>query len=195
MVERYRQLLFVPVQQDAVLDSTLLASALAGLGFIGKQIATQWPQRFYIGDRFLQHLNFMGCAPALEFVPADASRPDWSAFTFISLHDPWPTSRCLIDPMMAKPVCPQCGKRHALTEQVQLYLEMTLTCPHCQTHANLAKWDWREFGGCGRQFISIVNVYPKEALPTEDLLRQLHEVTRLEWRYFYMHGSLLDDSL
>ena len=95
---------------------------------------------------------------------------------------------------MAKPVCPQCGKRHALTVDTQLFVDMTLSCPHCQATAALDEWDWREFGGCGRQFFSIVNVYPKEALPTEDLLQQLHEVTGFAWRYFYIHDGLLDDT-
>ena len=194
MTKHYRQLVFVPVQQDAVMDAPSLAAALSGLGVTGKPINAQYPLRFYIGDKFLLHLNFMGCAPALEFVPTDASQPDWSAFTFISLHGPWPASRCLIDPLMAKPVCPWCGKRHAPVEQGQLFADMTLTCPHCQARAPVPEWDWREFGGCGRQFISIVNVYPKEALPTEDLLTQLHEVTQLEWRYFYIHDSLLDET-
>jgi hypothetical protein len=194
MAEPHRQLVFVPAQQDAALDTALLVSALDELGVTGKQIADQWPLRFYIGDKFLLHLNFMGCAPALEFTPRDASRPDWSAFTFLSLYDPLPKSRCLIDPMMAKPACPQCGKRHALTDHSRLFVDMTSSCPHCHAIAPLDEWDWREFGGCGRQFFSIVNIYPKEALPTEDLLRQLHEVTRLEWRYFYLHGSLLDET-
>jgi len=194
MAEPHRQLVFVPVQQDAALDTAPLVAALDELGVMGKQIDEQWPLRFYIGDKFLLHLNFMGCAPALEFAPPDGSRPDWSAFTFISLHGPLPAPRCLIDPLMAKPVCPQCSKRHALTDHAQMLIQNRLSCPHCQATASLDEWDWREFGGCGRQFFSIVNVYPKEALPTEDLLRQLHEVTQLEWRYFYLHGSLLDET-
>lgn len=193
MTESHRQLVFVPVEQAAALDIASLLAALDELGLTGKRIADQWPLRFYIGDKFLLHLNFMGCAPALEFAPPEASQPDWTAFTFISLHTPLEKSRCLIDPMMAKPVCPQCGKRHALSNHAQLFVDMTLRCPHCQAVAGLDAWDFREFGGCGRQFFSIVNVYPKEALPTEDLLRQLHEVTQLEWRYFYVHGSLLDE--
>ena len=193
MTDAYRQLLFVPSQQDAQLEQAVLANTLSALGLIGQQINAHWPQRFYIGDRFLLHLNFMGCAPALEFVPNDTNLPNWSTFTYISLYGPWLAARCLIDPMMAKPACPHCGKRHALADHARLFIDMALACPHCQTTAPIEKWDWREFGGCGRQFFSIVNVYPKEALPTQDLLNQLQEVTQLEWRYFYVHAELMDE--
>jgi len=52
--------------------------------------------------------------------------------------------------------------------------------------------NWREFGGCARTLISLVNVYPKEAMPTENLLLQLEEQTQTAWRYFYYFGPLIN---
>ena len=98
---------------------------------------------------------------------------------------------------MAKPQCPVCNKRTALHPgQVQTYIDKSksqFSCPHCQQQSNLCELNWREFGGCARTMISIVNVYPKEAIPTDSLLLQLEEQTQITWRYFYYHGSLINE--
>lgn len=192
MSERYRQLVFRPAQPEASLVQTELVDILTGLGLIGEVVSPSQPRRYYIGERFLQYLNFMGCAPALEFEPAAKSAPDWSAFTFIHLPAVSTSVRCFVDSMMAKPTCPHCNKRHAMATQAQPQTEAMMQCPKCEHQARWQDWDWREFGGCARQFISIANVYPKEALPTESLLQHLREKTNFSWRYFYIHDVLPD---
>jgi len=174
------------------LPSPALAAALTELRLIEAAVSPQWPQRYYIGERFLQYLSFMGCAPALEFKPQEPDSPDWSTFTYVSFTSPLPLPRCYIDTMMAKPLCPHCGKRHACSAQLPGQISEQLICPKCLQGATLDQWDWREFGGCARQFISVVNVYPKEAIPTDSLLQDLAEKTQLRWRYFYLNDVLLD---
>ena len=190
MTRQYRQLILHPEGLNETLTTDALAGTLAELEVIGMTISPQWPHRYFIGEKFLQYLSFMGCAPALEFKPPDLNKPDWSSFTYVGLTTPTTTARCLIDTMMAKPACPHCGKRHAV---VNSHITDAVICPKCQQSANIEAWDWREFGGCARQFISVVNVYPKESIPTDTLLQHLHEKTQLSWRYFYINDALLDE--
>lgn len=189
MSKQYRQLVLCPIGEKDTVTLSQLTMVLSGLGLIADRISEQWPHRYYIGERFLQYLSFMGCAPALEFKPVDLHNPDWSTFTFVSFTSPLQTTRCYIDTLMAKPRCPRCGKRHALASGT---VNAMLTCPKCGQAASPAEWDFLEFGGCARQFISIVNVYPKESLPTDTLLQHLHDKTQLHWHYFYLHHELLD---
>ncbi len=190
MTSQYRQLVLHPVGLEDALTANALAAVLAELDVIGETISPQWPHRYFIGEKFLQYLSFMGCAPALAFKPADVHNPDWSGFTYVGLTTPTTAVRCFIDTLMAKPVCPHCGKRHAVTAG---RVAQTVTCPKCQQSAHVQAWDWREFGGCARQFISVVNVYPKESIPTDTLLQHLYEKTQLQWRYFYINDALLDE--
>ena len=194
MSSRYRQLVFYPAQPQASLPPASLAKSLTSLGLIGEPVCADWPHRYYIGDKFLQYLNFMGCAPAVEFIPANSHQPDWSSFTYIYITAQLQLVRCLIDTMMAKPVCPNCGKRHACHAQDTEFLSEQLRCPKCQQSAPLAEWDWREFGGCARQFVSVVNVYPKEAIPADSLLQQMSTQTQLSWRFFYINEALQDET-
>ena len=192
MTSHYRQLVLTPTSSRETLPSLDLAAALTELRLIDAAVSPQWPHRYYIGERFLQYLSFMGCAPALEFKPKDPDSPDWAAFTYVSFTLPLRLPRCYIDTMMAKPRCPHCGKRHACSAQMLTQTSELLVCPKCQQSATLEQWDWREYGGCAQQFISIVNVYPKEAIPTESLLQDLFALTHLHWRYFYINNGLLD---
>jgi hypothetical protein len=190
MTRQYRQLVLCPGGETQAVAPAQMVSTLHDLGVIADRVHPQWPHRYYIGERFLQYLTFMGCAPALEFSPADHAQPDWTAFTYVCVAPPMEAMQCYIDTQMAKPLCPHCGKRHVLSNNV---LTEQLTCPKCEKSAALDLWDFREFGGCARQFVRIVNVYPKESLPTESLLQHLYTKTQLHWRYFYINDGLHDD--
>jgi len=189
MSRQYRQLVLCPRGDEQSISETVLTTALAELGMLGERISQTWSHRYFIGDRFLQYVSFMGCAPALEFRPTDPGAPDWSGFTFISVTPAFASERCLVDTQMARPRCPHCGKRHVMNNVTPCD---SLTCPVCGQVSRLNAWDFREFGACARQFISIANVYPKESIPTETLLQHLYEKTQIHWRYFYINDELLD---
>lgn len=185
------------------MPSSKLQAVLEKLGMIGDAIDTIGDatddQRFYVGNHFLQHISFMGCAPAVEFVPPDREQvsngqpekpTSWDQFTFIVLPEPFNEPNWLADLEMAKTTCPQCGKRFSQSAEYIDELAANLTCPHCYFQAPVCEFNWREYGGCARTMISIVNVYPKEAIPSGNLLNQLKELTEVAWRYFYINGPL-----
>jgi len=203
MTAPFRQLIlcphdpqWIPPIGDNQLD---VEAVLRSVGLIATQVDSSYLERYSIGEQFLQHVNFMGCAPAVEFVPDKEQALNdaqyWHQFTFVHIPPVMTKPGWYADVTLAKPQCPQCHKRTAL-KVGQMYIDENksqFSCPHCQQTSNVCDLNWREFGGCARTMISIVNVYPKEAIPTENLLLQLEKQTQIAWRYFYYHGQLISN--
>ena len=201
MADSFRQLILCPQIPEFSVASVDLLAALDQIGLTGPGIGADVDsahgkkgQRFLVGQHFLQHISFMGCAPAIEFSPPEGGGASkitgWDQFTFVYLPAGSGHALWLADIDMARPVCPACKRRIPRSGD---YIDATgalLTCPHCQNKAAVCEVDWREFGGCAKTMISIVNVYPKEAMPSENLLNQLSKRTNVAWRYFYINGSL-----
>ena len=195
MATVFRQLVLCPSDPAWVPASrAALITLLQQLGVLGEPLVAVVPDRFLIGDAFLQLFSFMGCAPSIEFTPKDPGKIDWREFVFIHLSSTAAQPRWLADRDNAKPACPHCQRRTRDWMQHYHASDAVLTCPHCQRTDSVCRWRWFDAGGCARQFVSIVNVYPKESLPTDTLLSQLQEATGVTWQYFYMHDSLLTDS-
>jgi len=211
MSKFYRQLVLCPQDPHWVLGANEkerqgnigIEQVIRSVGLIAGQIVTSQAGRFYIGERFLQHINFMGCAPAVEFESNGEldvnGEPDWQQFSFIHIPPVLDQPAWYADLTMAKPQCPACNKRTALNvNQAVNYFDVDKSyycCPHCEQQTKVGDINWREFGGNARTLISIVNVYPKEAIPTENLLVQLEEQTQIAWRYFYYHGPLINTTI
>lgn len=167
-----------------------MVASLQQLGVIAQPVTADDASRYLIGEAFLQLFSFMGCAPSIEFMPPHSERPDWDSFVFIHLSSVTEQARWLVDHDSAKPACPHCQRRtrdwmsHYQPESALIH------CPHCQQLASVCDWRWYDAGACARYFISIVNVYPKEAMPTEALFEQLQQTTGVAWQYFYWQGPL-----
>jgi len=207
MPDSFRQMILCPELADFTLTPCELQTVLTQLGLIGDAIDTSGETtrdtteapRFYVGVHFLQHISFMGCAPAIEFVPPDDEQTHtgeteasthWHQFTYIVLPQPFNKPVWQADLEMAKPACPECGKRIPRPAEYIEGSAVSLSCPHCQSQASVCEYNWREFGGCAKTMFSIVYVYPKEAIPSSNLLNRLEEHTKVSWRYFYINGPL-----
>jgi len=193
----YRQLILCPEDPNWIASSfEELQYQLSEIGLLGEKFAEiahegRTNQQHYVGDNFLQHINFMGCAPAVEFQPLDGDVGNLESFTFVHLVEAYEQPKWLAELMMAKPACPNCKKRFANSEQhLDLQTQM-LTCPHCNTESDAALYNWKEFGGAARTLVSIVNAYPKETIPSSNLLIQLQQSTGTNWHFFYYLGDLL----
>jgi len=190
----YRQLLLCPSARTWIPPSrTEFVVSLQKGGVLGQAAGDPSAGRFYIGDAFLQLFSFMGCSPSIEFQPRDSAQPGWDEFVFIHLSPVQAQPLWLVDRSMAKPACPHCQRR--TRDWAEHYQETTqsLRCPHCQQTETVCEWRWYDAGGCARQFISIVNVYPRESIPTDTLLSQLQDDTGVPWHYFYLNAPLLND--
>ena len=191
----YRQLVLCPDDDTWVPASRPeFVAMLRQEGVVGALIGETARECFLIGDAFLQLFSFMGCAPSIEFQPGDSATIDWQGFVYVQLSPVQTQPRWLADRDMAKPACPHCQRRSRDWLRHFMKEDGLLHCPHCQRSEAVCRWRWFDGGACARLFLSVVNVYPKESLPTDTLLSQLEQATGVAWKYFYMQAPLLTES-
>ena len=188
----YRQLILAPLLADwQIADSSGWLAKLVQCGLIGRRVDHAEPTYFRIGEQFLQYFSFMGCSPAVEFEPASDGDIDWHNFIFIHIPETLPEVKWLADEQTAKPACPLCHKRTRDWSDALQMEQLLIQCPNCSESAPVCDWNWHDSGGCARQFICIVNVYPREAIPSDHFLKLLADVCGIEWRFFYVNAPLL----
>ncbi len=155
----------------------LLAEASANLG----------PNHYLIGDNFLQYVSFLGCSPYLKVYPEHADDTDYcSAY----IPDKTQAVRFLANKQVTAPRCPTCKRsiqpEYNLVEAWQKDKNNSaIQCQYCNTTSTLYELDWRKNAGFFNFAIAISNIFPKEAIPSQDLLDWLQDISGYEWRYFY----------
>ena len=164
-----------------------LGQQLRKLGLIGEQ----WrDNRYLTGDRFLQLITFMGCAPRLQLEPpADGSEH----FCHVRLSGPFPTPRLRYAGNSRPPRCPACRRRiAALRDQMpgwrELLPDAPLECPQCAARYPATALDWGDQAGVSRLFIEITEVFPGEAVPVPSLMQKLAG-DGAAWRYCYLYDA------
>jgi len=154
--------------------------------FIG-QAANNLGQNYYhIGDKFLNMVTFMGCSPYLKIYPENENDTDYCS-AYISDD----TSVTFINSNSnTGPRCPNCRK--LVRSESELWKDWhsgnekkSILCEHCNTSISFQDLDWRKNAGLVNFTIRISNIFPKEAIPSEQLLSQLKLFTNVEWKYFY----------
>lgn len=186
--QRVAQLVLYPQQPDLACERVQLTGTLKDLGFIGQALGRS--DRYLIGENFLSQISFLGCSPAIEFDPAtlgDSSALEHVTHIFVS--PVFRSPRFVFDPQSARPICTQCGTR--IDEWHTQVTGAMLRCPHCHQRAPLEAFRWRRTAGRARLFVSVLNVYPREAIPSDGFLRQLEAATGSPWNYFYCRCSLI----
>lgn len=167
-------------------DPALLIAALSASGFISGPLPGR-RAAFAVGRNFLSLLAFSGCAVAIAADPATAPG---SAFCHVALPAPTPAPRLLWGRNTRPPRCPACRARLADWQRRVLDAPLRplpgLTCTQCGETRPPWRWDWKEQGGYGRQFILVEEVFPGEAVPTAPLLEILIDASGSGWRYFYV---------
>jgi hypothetical protein len=168
-------------------DIAHVEQQLREVGLIGEPWGEVSQQRYLIGERFLQLVTFLGCAPAIELEPQSEQKTE---FCHIGISPIYPMPRFLADTQGVLPRCPHCRKRFAdwqnAIEQWQADSAFLTQCPACHNKLSPTELDWQHSAGFGCFFISIFNIYPGEAIPTETLMHALKESTNQTWNYFYL---------
>ena len=159
-------------------DPESLISTLGEIGLIDKKIPDT-SNCFFAGDELLNHITFLGCAPAIQFDATD-DKPD---FCFIRLINSKDIRMIHTSSLSRSPHCPHCTK--TLKQWQELSIEEPWICPHCTHPAPAHTYDWRRTAGFACIFIEINDIYPKEAMPQPALLDKLASLTGIEWDYFY----------
>jgi hypothetical protein len=166
-------------------DDESLEQLLQSIQFIGEPFNGN--MQFLAGDRFLDLIALMGCSPGIKLEPDDDR-----AFCYIRLIPGTESIEFHGGDRTHAPRCPQCRSAVADWEsKISCWQENGAGTPwSCETCGHgAAPWDynWRKSAGFGRCFIKISNIFPKEAIPQQQLLDALHSHYGVSWHYFYQY--------
>ena len=166
-------------------DDESLEQLLQSIHFIGEPF--NGDMQFLAGERFLDLIALMGCSPGIRLEPEDDQ-----AFCYIRLIPGTESIEFHGGDRTHAPRCPHC--RSALADwesKISCWQENSAGTPwSCETCGHeAAPWDynWRKSAGFGRCFIKISNIFPKEAIPQQQLLDALHSHYGVSWHYFYQY--------
>jgi len=164
-------------------QSETVISALQQEKFIGNKIQDK-NHSFYVGDKFLEQIAFMGCAPHIEFI----ANEDKQKFCFVHIINS-PSPQLFYSTKQARsPHCPICKKveknwQQAATEQSAE--QSTIHCNQCNNTSPIETFNWRKSAGYAQFFIEICDIYPREAIPQSAFLESLTNIHDTDWNYFY----------
>ncbi len=161
-------------------EATAFAHQLSELGLAGEPMDTD---HYTAGDRFFDHIAFMGCAPNIRF----AAEPDKEEFSHLRIHT-YEHITAMVGEHTRAPNCPQCRAAfdYKKTMLDTLDSDSRWQCPQCQHTDAPWQYHWRKGAGFARVFIEITDIYPKEAIPQTALLEALRDATGTAWRYCYL---------
>ena len=164
-----------------------LRRLLAESEFLGKAYEVDAVQRYFIGEKFLQMVTFMGCSPHIELTPAVVGQLDFCHVAFSDIYA-FPHFRCHERDVFAR--CPECGRRDQnwpefIRQWEQAPIDTQYQCPSCEAMVHPQKLRWRNTAGIARLFIDIYSVFPNEGVPTQQLLSLLKQASGEDWTYFY----------
>ena len=154
----------------------LLTRTMASTGLTGRRIG-QSSFEFLPGDRFLDHISFLGCSPNIALSPEEGEH-----YCYIRLHEPQSRPVLLSAGNTQPPRCRSCQR--TLDEWWQCTAPDF--CSQCSLEERQDSLNWRRRGAISRCRIEIMNVYPHEAVPSPNLLLFLKDASGVEWRYAYL---------
>lgn len=159
-------------------DLPALLVELQNVHLISNKIEKQ-DTHYYTGEKFLDYIAYMGCAPSIQFEAND----DNKKFCYIKIHF-HENKKLISSKIQAKPPqCPACKK--PVKNWKGVITEKSLFCENCNNTASIEDYNWRKMGGYAQLFIEITDIFPKEAIPQQSLLDKLSKITSSNWQYFY----------
>ena len=167
-----------------------VTKALSELGFIGADLPSLGPNHFLAGERFLQLVSFLGCSPHVNLLaPADGR----DNFSYLALLGPWDSPHLIHGSNTRPPGCPVCKKRNRNWRPLAAAWEVDRrlgdwTCDACGARSPPWEWNWRQQAGVGRFFVLVNDIFPSEAVPSNELLNRLQGETGTSWKHFYVQG-------
>lgn len=174
-------LVIYPTEPDWIPDTPeALIDFLQQTGLAGEPLNKD-ANSFLVGDKFLDHISFMGCSPNIKL----ENENDDGKFTFVRI-----TTTNNITALTGKhsfaPHCPHCKKPEKNWRE--LLQDNQIECSNCKTNSDAWLYNWRKSAGFGRCFIKVTDIYPKEAVPQFSLLDSLEKSFGVQWGYFFHHA-------
>jgi hypothetical protein len=162
-----------------VTDLPTFIHALQEIGLIAQKIDVQKHMHYYVGDRYLDYIAYMGCAPSIQFEAGDNNEN----FCFIKIQQHTKAELIHNQKQSRAPHCPNCNK--PVNNWQSAKTDTTIHCDQCGTTSDIEKFNWRKMAGYAQLFIEITDIFPKEAIPHQLLLDKLATITDTDWQYFY----------
>jgi hypothetical protein len=134
---------------------------------------------YYPGERFIDHISFLGCSPNIALTPEDGEH-----YCFIRFHPPLVEPHLYSGSNTPNPRCRQCHR----IKKNWLQCPEPDFCNQCSVQDRQDNLMWRRQGAFSRWVIEIMNIYPHEAVPSSFLLVALNDVTDVEWGYAYLQA-------
>lgn len=166
-----------------VSDVTRLISAMQDAGLMADNLTAE---RYRAGKSFVELVVFLGCSPNISLHPQESD-----SYCYIEIPPPQANSTCLGYTLSAVPRCPQCKTKLPHWQQIDNWMSGTTLChcPQCNTATPMQDLKWRQECAWGRCGISIYNIHPFEAVPSEQLLQRLQSHSGFEWHYSYANNQ------
>ena len=181
------RLLFSPEDPAQFVDMTQLLQCLTQLELV--TLPSYRENHYLPGDSFISLITFLGCSPNISLQPDVSDTVD--SHCFISLITATDETECLGYTRHCHPKCPHCRKRIADWKTTDWQQPGALChCDKCGKETAYAHLNWKHecaFGRCG---FSIANIYPHEAVPTDQLLEKLQQQTGIVWGYAYATNEI-----
>ena len=182
-----KSLVLHPLDCNEQPDTKLLIDAFQKLKFIESPLDLQ-NTSYLVGDDFLQLIVFLGCSPSVELAPTDERKQ----FCHISFIQPENIPQLITSKNTSNPRCPSCRKEigaSAITvKQWQQDSNIQWSCADCNFSGETSDLNWRHSAGVASFFVEVNNIFPNEAVPSDELMSALQKATDSEWRYFYYHN-------
>jgi hypothetical protein len=191
------KLLLCPADPDRpAIDIDALAGHLQEIGLAGDPFALDAGTCYRTGERFLQLVTFLGCAPTIELdLPGDRCAREAACaageICHIRLFQTGGGLRFRSDDRMGPPRCPRCRQPLAdwtgLIEAWRSHPEhRDWQCGYCGHRGRLFDLNFRKSAGFGHTFIEIWGIHPAEAVPVTALFDALEAHSGYPWKTLYV---------
>lgn len=176
------KLIFFPKSTTEIIGNKTLMQSLIKSQFI---IVDAHKNNHYLpSERFLSLITFLGCSPNINLFPVDGED-----HCFISFIEASEQAICVGHTNTVNPKCPACTKRITNWQTTNWQLARKIcTCDKCQQQTPYADLNWKQECGFARCGFVVNHIYPHEAVPTDQLLDLLKQVSKFDWDYCYANN-------
>lgn len=178
-MSQHKLMLYPALPNRSQPETGSIIIALKNCGLISGETLRE---KYLSGKAFIELLSFLGCSPNICLTPQDDDN-----YCHIIIKPPQAIIHCLGYTATAVPRCPKCKNKISNWRQTENWQrgETACTCHHCNTTTAMQSLIWKQECAYGCMAIEIINIHPFEAVPSENLLRVLHDATGVEWDYSY----------
>jgi len=145
---------------------------------------------YLAGERFFDHISFVGCSPNINLAPPKDIHEYGSEFCHVDVRS-GDKVEFIGGDNVRPPSCPQCKTldkawQALLPRWAKAPEVFTRQCAECGATKPLHMFNWRQRAGFAALSIHIWGVHEGEAVPNNTLMESLGELTRCTWDYLYL---------